>query len=180
MRLACLVIYSLLIVSASPAVAAQSLTYDEDRASVSTPALSSRGAKVAPVFVVVCNNFVRLAYLEWPSNLGVDKNDLADRATVNYALSGGKRMTEIWMIARPAEGITRVINHDTSLPERLARQNNLDVVVEAGNGIPTMSANFNLIGLDRIVKKHNMPCEAKLEYRMPGSTDKPNLAPDMP
>ncbi|MDX1580981.1 MAG: hypothetical protein R3360_05085, partial [Alphaproteobacteria bacterium] len=54
---------------------------------------------VKPRLVVVCNNLVRITYLEWPTDLGIEKrDDLPKFVEVDFAMRPLGDGTELWFV----------------------------------------------------------------------------------
>ena len=111
-----------------------------------------------PRLVVSCNNLIRLAYLEWPSDLGVKLKELPNHANVTMALSAEEEMAEIWFVSRPEKKVTTIISHDRAFPRRLTEHRSVALRAKDKQGLFDLSATFPLAGLAEIMEAHNLPC----------------------
>ena len=143
--------------------------YLEGKDAVATKATShslSAGTSDAPNLVVVCNNLVRLTYLDWPTDFGVDRKQLPSHMLVHYDLGGGgadDQRTQsvdkdIWTISQPSLGRTYVITHDMLLPAQLTRNATMSLQVEARDNLPQMSASFSLERLHDAMQTNRLAC----------------------
>ena len=111
-----------------------------------------------PHLVVSCNNLIRLAYLEWPSNLGVKLKELPNHADVKVTLLPNQEMAEIWFVSRPEKKVTTIISHDRAFPRLLSNHQSVTLRARDKKGLFDLAATFPLVGLTAIMEAHNLPC----------------------
>jgi hypothetical protein len=149
---------SALIITTSPALA--EWTYLPGKDALSTPATTHSSAD-APDLVVVCNNMVRLTYVRWGTEFGIDKKHLPSHITLDYSLSGDAPASfqdTVWTIARPEKLATQYITHDLKIAERLTANQTISITTPVKDRLPALTASFNLAGLQAAMNAHNLPC----------------------
>lgn len=114
--------------------------------------------KKTPRLVVSCNNLIRLAYLEWPSDLGVKLKELPNHANVTLTLSPDQEMEELWFVSRPEKKVTTIISHDRAFPRLLTEHQSVSLRASDKEGRFDLAATFSLSGLGDIMEAHNLPC----------------------
>jgi len=150
--------FSALIITTPAALA--DWTYLPGKDALSTSATSYSGP-TAPDLVVVCNNMVRLTYLRWATDFGVDKKLLPSHITLDYNLEGDapEALTDtVWTIARPEKRTTQYITHDLKITERLTANKTISTKTPEKGGLPALTASFNLTDLQAAMNTHNLPC----------------------
>ena len=125
------------------------------KASEHAPAI---GDGKTPRLVVSCNNLIRLAYLEWPSDLGIKLKELPNHAYVTLILKADETLSEIWFVSRPEKTVTTVISHDRAFPSRLTEHSSVALRAKEKQGLFDLTATFPLTGLADIMEAHNLPC----------------------
>lgn len=111
-----------------------------------------------PRLVVSCNNLIRLAYLEWPSDLGVKLKELPNHANVAVLLSSEEEMAELWFVSRPEKKVTTIISHDRAFPRLLTGHQSVELRAKDKQSLFDLTATFPLSGLADIMEAHNLPC----------------------
>jgi len=135
--------------------------HEPDKDALSTPSLGNSSQAKADL-VVVCNNMVRLTYVRWYSDFGIEKKKLPSHVTVDYSLSGAADNSgQVWTISRPEENITQMITHDLLLPQQLTTGEEFFFSSAAKEGVPATSAQFDLTNLQSTIYAHHMPCRGQ-------------------
>lgn len=138
---------------------------------VSTPAAGFEGP-ARPELVVVCNNMVRLTYVRWPHEFGIDRKMLPGHTNVDWTLTASTRDDTIWTVARPEKGSTQYISHDVTLPVLLADSTTAAFDIDAAGKLPALTANFDLAGLQKALDQYGLACRPEDRFPLQMLRDK--------
>ena len=146
-------------------------THLPEKDAVSTPATGYEGP-ARPELVVVCNNMVRLTYVRWPHEFGIDRKMLPGHTNVRWSLTASVRNDTIWTIARPEKGATQYISHDVTLPVLLADSTTAAFDIEAAGKLPMLTARFELAGLQKALDQYGLACRPEDRFQLKMLRDK--------
>lgn len=122
-----------------------------------------------PHLMVVCNNYTRVTYVEWPSDFGFDVEEAPVYVLVTLNIDDlPADAGNIWLVGHPEPGITTLISHRAQLPRLLAGHNQIEVRAQDPANKIKVSAKFSLSGLFEAMLGNRMPCEPPKPLAYPG------------